>query len=66
MVKKIRVIKATKSGKTADLEVTYAQHDWVYDDEGDGTRIEKEGRIATHEGIKMEYVLGNFRDQLYS
>jgi hypothetical protein len=65
-VKKVRVIKATKSGKTADLEVTYGTWDYTYDDEGNGKRIEKEDRVVTHEGIKMDYVLGNFRDQLYS
>jgi hypothetical protein len=65
MVKKVRIVKATKSGKTVDLEVTYAQHDWVYDEEDNGKRVEKEDRIATHEGIKMEYVMGNFRDLIY-
>jgi hypothetical protein len=65
MVKKVRITKATKSGKTVDLEVTYAQHDWVYDEEDNGKRVEKEDRIATHEGIKMEYVMGNFRDLIY-
>jgi hypothetical protein len=65
-VKKVRVIKATKSGKTADLEVTYGTWDYVYDDEGNGKRVDKEDRVVTHEGIKMDYVLGNFRDQLYS
>jgi len=64
-VKKVRIVKATKSGKTVDLEVTYAQHDWVYDDEDNNKRVEKEDRIATHEGIKMEYVMGNFRDLIY-
>jgi len=65
MVKKVRITKATKSGKTVDLEVTYAQHDWVYDEEDNSKRVEKEDRIATHEGIKMEYVMGNFRDLIY-
>ena len=65
-VKKVRVIKATKSGKTADLEVTYGTWDYVYDEEGNGQRVVKEDRVVTHEGIKMDYVLGNFRDQLYS
>jgi hypothetical protein len=66
LVKKLKINKATKSGKTVDLEVTYALYDWSYDEEGNSKRIDKEDRIATHEGIKMEYVLGNFRDQLYS
>jgi hypothetical protein len=65
LVKKLKINKATKSGKTVDLEVTYAQHDWVYDEEDNGKRVEKEDRIATHEGIKMEYVMGNFRDLIY-
>ena len=65
LVKKLKINKATKSGKTVDLEVTYAQHDWVYDEEGNSKRIDKEDRIATHEGIKMEYVMGNFRDLIY-
>jgi hypothetical protein len=30
-VKKVRVLNATKSGKTVDLEVTYAQYDWDAD-----------------------------------
>jgi hypothetical protein len=65
-VKKVRIIKTTKSGKTADLEVTYGNWDYVYDDEGNGKRVDREDRVVTHEGIKMDYVLGNFRDQLYS
>ena len=65
-VKKVKIVKTTKSGKTADLEVTYGTWDYVYDDEGNGKRIEKEDRVVTHEKIKMDYVLGNFRDQLYN
>jgi hypothetical protein len=65
LVKKLKINKATKSGKTVDLEVTYALYDWSYDDEGNSKRVEKEDRIATHEGIKMEYVMGNFRDLIY-
>ena len=38
LVKKVKVLKATKSGKN---------------------------RIVTHEGIKMDYVLGNFRNLIY-
>ena len=60
-VKKVRVFNATKSGKTVDLEVTYAQYDW----DADGNRVEGEDRIVTHEKIKMEYVMGNFRDAIY-
>ena len=62
---KLKINKATKSGKTVDLEVTYALYDWSYDDEGNSMRVEKEDRIVTHEGIKMEYVMGNFRDLIY-
>ena len=65
LVKKVKVLKATKSGKTADLEVTYAQYDWEYDENDNNKRVEKEDRIVTHEGIKMEYVMGNFRDAIY-
>lgn len=65
LVKKLKINKATKSGKTVDLEVTYAQYDWSYDEEGNSKRVDKEDRIATHEGIKMEYVMGNFRDAIY-
>lgn len=65
-VKKVRVIKITKSGKTADLEVTYGNWDWVYDDEGNSKRVDRDDKVVTHEGIKMDYVLGNFRDQLYN
>ena len=65
LVKKVKVIKATKSGKTVDLEVTYAQYDWEYDENDNHKRVEKENRIVTHEGIKMEYVMGNFRDAIY-
>ena len=64
-VKKVRIVKATKSGKTVDLEVTYGQWDWVYDEENSRERVEKEDRIVMHEGIKMEYVMGNFRDAIY-
>ena len=64
-VKKVRIVKATKSGKTVDLEVTYGQWDWVYDEENNSKRVEKEDRIVMHEGIKMEYVMGNFRDAIY-
>lgn len=60
-VKKVRVLNATKSGKTVDLEVTYAQYDW----DADNNRIEVADRIVTHEKIKMEYVMGNFRDTIY-
>ena len=60
-VKKVRIVKATKSGKTVDLEVTYAQYDW----DADGNRVEGEDRIVTHEKIKMEYVMGNFRNAIY-
>jgi len=60
-VKKVRVYNATKSGKTVDLEATYAQYDW----DADGNRVEGEDRIVTHEKIKMEYVMGNFRDAIY-
>lgn len=60
-VKKVRVFNATKSGKTVDLEVTYAQYDW----DADNNRIEVEDRIVTHEKIKMEYVMGNFSRQIY-
>ena len=65
LVKKVKVLKATKSGKTADLEVTYAQYDWEYDENDNHKRVEKENRIVTHEGIKMDYVLGNFRNLIY-
>ena len=65
MVKKVRIVRATKSGKTVDLEVTYAQYDWEYDENDNNKRVEKEDRITTHEGIKMEYVMGNFRDAIY-
>jgi len=65
LVKKVKIVKATKSGKTVDLEVTYALYDWSYDEEGNSKRVEKEDRIATHEGIKMEYVMGNFSDLIY-
>jgi hypothetical protein len=60
-VKKVKVLNATKSGKTVDLEVTYVQYDW----DADGNRTEGEDRIVTHEKIKMEYVMGNFRDAIY-
>ena len=60
-VKKVRVFNATKSGKTVDLEVTYAQYDW----DANNNRIEVADRIVTHEKIKMEYVMGNFRDTIY-
>jgi hypothetical protein len=60
-VKKVRVFNATKSGKTVDLEVAYAQYDW----DANNNRIEGEDRIVTHEKIKMEYVMGNFRDAIY-
>ena len=60
-VKKVRVFNATKSGKTVDLEVAYAQYDW----DANGNRVEGEDRIVTHEKIKMEYVMGNFRDAIY-
>ena len=65
-VKKVKITKTTKSGKTADLEVTYGTWDYVYDEEGNGQRVVKEDRVVTHEKIKMDYVLGNFRDQLYN
>jgi hypothetical protein len=65
LVKKVRIVKATKSGKTADLEVTYAQYDWGYDDDGNSKKVDKEDRIVMHEGIKMEYVMGNFRKTIY-
>lgn len=64
-VKKVKIVKATKSGKTVDLEVTYGQWDWVYDEENNRERVEREDRIVIHEGIKMEYVMGNFRDAIY-
>lgn len=65
-VKKVKITKTTKSGKTADLEVTYGTWDYVYDDEGNGSRVEKEDRVVTHEKIRMDYVLSNFTDQLYN
>ena len=65
LVKKVKIVKATKSGKTVDLEVTYALYDWSYDEEGNRNRVDKEDRIATYKGIKMEYVMGNFRDLIY-
>ena len=61
-VKKVRVLNATKSGKTVDLEVSYAQYDW----DADNNRIEGEDRIVIHEKIKMEYVMGNFRSAIYN
>jgi hypothetical protein len=64
-VKKVKVLNATKSGKTVDLEVTYAQYDWIADEEGNSVRVDIEDRIVTHEKIKMEYVMGNFRDAIY-
>ena len=66
LVKKVKIVKATKSGKTVDLEVTYALYDWSYDEEGNRKRVDKEDRIATYKGIKMEYVMGNFRDLIYN
>lgn len=65
-VKKVRVNHATKSGKTVDLEVTYAVIDWSYDEEGRSTQTEREDRVVIYEGIKMDYVLGNFRDYIYN
>ena len=64
--KRIKITKTTKSGKTADLEVTYGTWDWVYDEEGNSKRVDKEDKVVTHEKIRMDYVLGNFRDQLYN
>ena len=64
--KKVKITKTTKSGKTADLEVTYGTWDWVYDEEGNSKRVDKEDKVVTHEKIRMDYVLGNFRDQLYN
>jgi len=66
LVKKLKIVKATKSGKTVDLEVTYAQYDWEYAEDGSGKRVEQEDRVVTHEGIKMEYVMGNFRKTIYN
>ena len=65
LVKKLKIVKATKSGKTVDLEVTYAQYDWGYDDDGNSKKVDKEDRMVMHEGIKMEYVMGNFRKTIY-
>jgi hypothetical protein len=64
--KKVKITKTTKSGKTVDLEVTYGTWDWVYDEEGNSKRVDKEDKVVTHEKIRMDYVLGNFRDQLYN
>ena len=64
--KKVKITKTTKSGKTADLEVTYGNWDWIYDEEGNSKRVDKEDKVVTHEKIRMDYVLGNFRDQLYN
>ena len=37
----------------------------VYDENDNHKRVEKENRIVTHEGIRMDYVLGNFRNLIY-
>jgi hypothetical protein len=37
----------------------------IADEEGNSTRVDIEDRIVTHEKIKMEYVMGNFRDAIY-
>jgi hypothetical protein len=60
--KKIRIIDTTKSGKTANIEITYIQYNW--DDEGN--RTEGEDRIVTHEKIKLSYIMDNFRNYIYN
>lgn len=60
-VKKVRVVSTTKSGKTADLEVSYAN----YGQHTNGEREELEDKIVTYQKVMMKYVMGNFRDTIY-
>ena len=64
-VKKVRIVKATKSGKTVGLEVTYVRYKWVDDENGGSMRVSDEDAVVTYERIRMDYVMGNFRDAIY-
>ena len=61
-VKKVRIIDTTKSGKTANIEVTYAEYEW----DNEGNRTEGKDRIVTHEKIKLSYIMDNFRKYIYN
>lgn len=58
-LKNIKITKSSKSGKTVDIECRFKQFD--YNENG---AVEVGDRIGKFENIKMEYVLGNFRDQI--
>lgn len=61
-VKKVRVIDATKSGKTVNLEATYGRYDW----DSEGKRIEIGEKVVIHEKVKMDCLIGNFSDYICS
>lgn len=64
-VKKVRVTKSTKSGKTVDLEIISNDWGWEKDEAGLDVRVQKDDRVSSVEGIKMDYVMGNFNSVIY-
>jgi hypothetical protein len=59
-LKNIKITNATKSGKTVDIECTFKNFEW-----SEKGSVEVADRIMKFESIKMDYVIGNFRDQIY-
>ena len=64
-IKKVRIVEATKSGKTVTLEVTYVRYKWIDDENGGSMRVSDEDAVVTYEKIRMDYVMGNFRNYIY-
>lgn len=59
-LKNIKITNATKSGKTVDIECVFKNFKW-----SENGRVELSDRIKKFSGIRMNYVMGNFRDQIY-
>jgi hypothetical protein len=65
-IKKVRIVEATKSGKTVTLEVTYVRYKWIDDENGGSMRVSDEDAVVTYEKIKMDYIMDNFRKYIYN
>jgi hypothetical protein len=59
-LKNIKVIKSTKSGKTVDLECVFERNEWDKD-----LNVITKDEVREINDIKFDWVMSNFRNQIY-
>ena len=60
-MKHIKIVSATKSGKTVDVECVFERNEW----DKDYTKMTTTETVRSISNIKIKHVLGNFREQIY-